>query len=210
MKRSKIIVLNKAGFINFFKRNQILILILSIFIIGLILGVILIDKSKTTLSLSEYLFSNYIKTHCNQKFILIFLKSFISFFSYIFLIYLSGTSLIGVIISPFLVGACGYLSGAFISNLYNNYSLKGIAFNATNIIPSLVFFLLALILCARESLNFSYELSKLTLTRKYAYANIFDYFKNYCGRYLVLSLLLILSSLIDATLSKVFLHYFNF
>jgi len=210
MKRSTILVLNRFSFINYLRKNRIILILSTFFLLGILLGVLLFNKSEISQELSKSFYDEFLTLRINKKFFYILFNSFLSSFLLIFSLFIIGTSMVGLVLSPFFVCVSGYLYGAFLSFLYSTHSLKGIAFNAIIIIPSAIFILLCLLLSARESLNFSCELIKLTFKRNYASGNIFDFFKNYCGRYIVLLVLLLISSVIDAAFSVLFLDYFKF
>ena len=59
----------------------------------------------------------------------------------------------------------------------------------------------ALILAARESVKFSLNLANLTLPTATPKILFYD-FKDYCARYLVISVILLLSAILDAVISR--------
>lgn len=210
MRRSTVLSLKKFNILSYLAKNRSLLVLTLFFIIGIIIGVVFLEKSDNTYNISHLLFNSYISSRLKNTFIYVFLKSFLSFLIACFIIFLTGTSFIGVVLSPAVVFVYGYLSGAFLGYIYLEYSIKGIAFNAVVIIPTVILFLIGFILSARESLNFSCELVKLTFNKSYATGNIFDYFKSYCGRYLFLLLLPLISAIVDGVFSVSVLKFFDF
>jgi len=210
MNRGKVFTLNKSGFINYIYKNKGLFLLTIFYILGLVLGVLLIRKNNVTYNFSELLFNEYILNRTNTTFISVFLSSFFTMFILVFIVFLSGTSFVGVVLSPITVVAFGYLNGAFLSYIYIQNSIKGIAFNAVIIIPTAILFIIGLLLSARESLNFSSELVKLTFYKGYASSKVFELFKNYCVKYALLLFLSISSALFDGVFSVSFIKYFDF
>ena len=186
MNRGKVLALNKSGFLSYFYKNKALFLISVFYVVGLVLGVLLIHKNNVTYNFSQFLFKEYILNRTNTKFLSVFFSSFFTMFLFVFIVFLSGTSFVGVVLSPIVIIAFGYLNGAFLSYIYIQNSIKGIAFNAVIVIPTAILFIIGLLLSARESLGFSSELIKLTFYKGYASSKIFELFKNYCIKYALL------------------------
>ncbi|MBE6732603.1 MAG: hypothetical protein E7561_01230 [Ruminococcaceae bacterium] len=210
MKRSRVLSLNKSGFTNYLYKNRILLLLALFFALGIIFGVTLLQKSDVTSSISKVLFERYLSNRANPLFIHIFFKYLLSSVVLLFLIYISGTSFIGVVLSPFMMLGIGYFLGGFLGYVYHLHSIKGIAFNAIMIIPASIFLIIAFLLSAKDALNFSYELLKLTFNSGYCSGNIFELFKGYCRRYLLFLILPIVSAIIDALFSITVLKFFDF
>lgn len=210
MNRGKVLTLSKSGFINYIYKNKGLFLLSLFYLLGLIFGVLLIRKNNITYNFSELIFKEYILNRTNTTFISVFLSSFFTMFVFVFFVFLSGTSFVGVVLSPILILAFGYLNGAFLSYVYIQNSIKGIAFNAVIIIPTAILFIIGLLLSAKESLGFSTELIKLTFYKGYASSKIFELFKNYCVKYALLLFLSIAAALFDGIFSVSFIKYFNF
>lgn len=210
MNKGKVLILNKSGFLNYIRINRSLFVLAVFYILGVSFGVFLITKNNTTYNFSELLFNEYLSNRINQTFGIVFLNSLFSMLIVVFFTFLSGTSFVGVVLSPLLMSAFGYLNGAFSGYIYIENSMKGIAFNAVIIIPSTILFILGVLLCAKESLNFSCELVKLTFYKGYSSPKIFELFKGYCLKYLLLLILVLISSLIDGIFSVNFIKYFDF
>ena len=210
MKRSRVLCLNKSGFTNYLYKNRVILLLALFFILGIIFGVISLRKSETTYNLSKILFERYLSCRESPSFINVFIKYLLSAIVVLFIIYISGTSFIGIILSPFIMLCIGYTFGAFLGYIYQLYSIKGIAFNAIMIIPASIFLLIAFLLTAKDALNFSYELLKLTFNSGYSASNIFECFKSYCKKYLLFLILPIISAVIDALFSITVLKFFDF
>lgn len=210
MQRGKVLTLNKSGFFNFIYQNKSLLLLSLFYLIGLILGVFLITKNDTTYEISEMLFNKYILARTDTTFGTVFLNSFLSVLIFVFVVFLSGTSFVGIVLSPLSISLIGYINGAFLSYIYIQNSIKGIAFNAVIILPSAILFLIGIILSAKQSLIFSCELVKLTFYKGYSSVNIFELFKSYCVKYALLLFLPIFSSIIDGIFSILFIKYFDF
>lgn len=210
MQKGKVLMLNKSGFFNYIYKNKALLLLSIFYILGLLFGVFLITKNNTTYELAKILFNQYISTRTNSTFTTIFLSSISSMFIFVFIVFVSGTSFVGIVLSPLSISLLGYINGAFLSYIYIQNSIKGIAFNAVIILPTVILFLIGIILSAKESLTFSCELVKLTFYKGYSSVNIFEIFKNHCAKFALLLLLPIFASVIDGIFSIAFIKYFDF
>jgi len=187
-------------FFLFFRENRIIIFLLSIFIFGFGFGIFSCNRFEEFKTFSKECLDNFIFIRSDLDFLKIAVNSFFSSFTYIVLIFVFGASITGVAILPFIILYNGFTYGALISILYNEYALKGIAFNAVMVLPSAAIFVTAIILASRESFCFSLKIAHLTLPKTNP-ANLFYDFKNYCGRYLIICLIVIFSALLDAFVS---------
>lgn len=210
MQKGKVLTLNKSGFFNYIYKNKALLLLSVFYVLGLLLGVFLISKNNTTYQLAEILFNQYITKRIDTTFSTVFLSSLFTMFVFVFIVFVSGTSFVGIVLSPLSISLIGYINGAFLSYIYIENSIKGIAFNAVIILPTVILFLIGIILSAKQSLSFSCELVKLTFYKGYSSVNIFELFKSYCAKYALLLLLPIIASLVDGIFSIAFIKYFDF
>ncbi len=195
-------------YFSFFKENKVLIFLISLFLFGFGFGIFSSIKFENFKTFSEECLFGFLSIRADLDFLKIAVNSFFASFTYIVLIFVSGSSVLGVAILPFVIIYRGITYGAMMSFLYNEYALKGIAFNAVMVLPSAAFFVTAMIMAARESLGFSLRIAELTLPRTNP-ANLFYEFKNYCARYLVICLIIIFSSLVDAFISCYFSASFS-
>lgn len=210
MRKGTVLSLNKFGIFNSVRKSKTIIFLTVIFIIGIILGIILISKSNTTAMLSKFLFERYLYFHIDKSFLHIFLNSLFLFTGVIFIVFVCGTSFIGIILTPAYTLLLGYLYGGFLGYIYSEYILKGIAFNSVIIVPVAIFLLLSVIFSSKISFNFSFELLKLTFNEQYPSVQIYNFFKSSCNKYLIYLILVLIASLLDALLSIFLLHFFKF
>ena len=208
MRKSTVVNLSKINIFHL-KINRIMLLLTVLFGVGVLLGAVTFFDFKTVSGIGKSFFDFYIKHHINISFGKTFFYSFIYFIFALIIFFISGASLMGIALVPFLMFSSGFLFGCFSSYLYGNYSVKGIAFNAVIVIPSFLIFVITLVFSAREALSFSYLLSKLTMPKSRP-CNLYIDFKNYCGRFLILSLVIIFSVLIDSSISHFFIKFFEF
>ena len=143
-----------------------------------------------------------------MTFIKILFFSAIDFWAVLFFVFFLGTSLFGVITVPCLVVLKGFLYGGITAYLYSEYSLKGVTFNALVFVPSVIIFIVVMLVAARESIRFSLKLSSLTLNRTLPFS-LSQNFKDYSVKYIIFAVIVIFSSLIDALISRGILKYFD-
>lgn len=204
-------VLNLRGcnkVLEFIRLNNLILCLTLFFIVGLSLGIFTLKKYTFFENWAGDYILNFITARTGVKFLKIVFSSFLSSMFFMIISFISGTSIIGVILVPLCVAFRGYLYGVVSALLYSEYSLKGIAFHAVILLPSAIIFTIAFILSARESVRFSLVLAKLTLPVTVP-ANLAYDFKNYCGRNLLLCLLVLVSAVVDAVISTNFLIRFS-
>lgn len=209
MKTSGVVSLKKLGIINYFVKNRVIIILCISFAVGISIGVFTFGDSNVAQQIANSNFVGLFSGRESKAFISIFAASLMICALFLIVCFLCGTSLMGVVVVPLYIVVCGFLYGNLSAHLYSNFSLKGIAFNAVILMPPTLIFFICLIFAARESIGFSLQLAKTTLPKNRP-VNLFVDFKNYCGRYLLLGSIIIVSALIDAIVSKTLLHHFNF
>lgn len=193
---------------EFVKINNLLLCLTLFFIGGFVFGIFIFDKYTSLNDWADKFVLNFISNRTDEKFFKIVFTSFFSSMLFMLYSFIGGTSIVGVISIPLIIGVKGCLLGAVSAVLYSEYFLKGIAFQAIILMPSTIIFTIALILSAREAMRFSLIVSKLTLPTSMPKNLSFD-FKNYCIKNILLSLLVLLSSVIDAVISTNFLVKFS-
>lgn len=204
MKKGTVLSLKNLNFTDFMAKNNILVILVILFVLGLFAGTFSGSKINALSEYSEDYLKRFISERTNAAFVSVTLDSFMGSALTLLLTFAAGTSMLGVILVPAIFLLRGALYGTVSAILYSEYSVKGIAFNAVLIIPAAIIFIIALILASRESIKFSLVISKMTLPGSPS-VNLSIDFKNYCGRYLFICLLVLASALVDAVLSCSFL-----
>lgn len=208
MKKGRVVNLKFLSSATFFTtKNKILILSSVLLIIGLIFGVASLKKNDLIFNFVSAYSENFISARNTASFLNIFINSFLESFGFIFLIFYFGTSIFGVVFLPFFIAFRGYLYGATAAFLYSEYLLKGVALNAIIVLPGALFFMIAFLLSSCEAFKFSFALANQTFYSG-EYKNLSLYFKNYCYKYLLYIILLILSAVTDTLISLNFLKQF--
>ena len=209
MRKTALIKLNTNKLFFKLKINILEIIFVILFIIGLFVGCYLVKNYEAIRSASEDYFKTFLSSRNSVGFFGITLKSILDSLPIFLFVFLSGTSLIGVVLIPLLVFLKGSLIGIYTGFIYSNYLLKGIAFNALFFIPVNIILIFALIVCSKISFSYSAILLKISMPKSYS-VNLSNNFQSYYKRFSLTALLLIFSAIIDALMSSSFLGLFNF
>lgn len=209
MKKGKVLNLSHCNEVfEFIKKNNVLMILTVLFLGGFCFGIYFCSEKQSFLEFSKSYLSDFIDNRTGHSFISVLFNSFYSSMLFAVLCFISGSSMLGIILVPFICSAKGLLLGIIAANLYISNSLSGIAFYAVMILPAAVLSVIALILASKESIRFSLLLARLTIPSTTPRNLSFD-FKNYCVKYLSISAICFLSALFDTVLSVNFLKSFN-
>ena len=204
MQKGKVLSLKNFKFMDFAARNNILTVLVVLIAGGVSIGIFTQSKIQLLSEYSADYLERFIALRSGESFVSVALSSFMGSALVLLLLFAAGTSMLGVVLVPLLTAVRGMFFGGVSALLYSQYAVKGIAFNAVLIIPSAFVFVIALLLAARESMRFSVLIAKISLPGSPSVNLAFD-FKNYCGRYLFIALIVLASALVDAVLSCSFL-----
>lgn len=143
----------------FFKKNYMYIFFIVCFIFGIVIGSLFERSSNDILSknLSYLFFTNY-TSRLNQKPAITFITSTAAYFLPILLDIIFGLSFVGAVFIPSIIFLKGFAFGISISYICKTYLFKGLLFNLSVVLPGTLFFLAALFLVSKESMNFSTSL----------------------------------------------------
>ena len=204
MRKGKVLSLKNFKLTEFVTKNNILAVLVVLIVAGVSVGIFTESRIQVLSNYSTTYVERFIALRSGESFLSVALSSFMSSALVLLMLFAAGTSMLGVILVPFIAALIGLFYGGISALLYSEYSVKGIAFNAVLIVPSAFVFLIALLLAGRESMRFSLLMAKMTLPGSPSVNLAFD-FKNYCGRYLFIAFILLASALTDAVLSCSFL-----
>lgn len=204
MRKGKVLSLKNFRFTEFVAKNNILAVLVVLITAGVAVGIFTESKLQVLSQYSASYVERFAALRSGESFVSVALSSFMSSALVLLVLFAAGTSMLGVVLVPFLAALQGVFYGGVSALLYSEYSVKGIAFNAVLIVPSAFVFVVALLLAARESMHFSLIIAKMSLPGSPSVNLSFD-FKNYCGRYLFIVLIALASALTDAVLSCSFL-----
>ena len=208
MRKGRVFRINAFSFFEFFKKNSFLFTITLFFTIGVFIGVFSLGGFNYLKNYSDNYITDYLLLRQNTGFGGIFFKSLLNNLSVLFIFFLLGTSLFGLITVPVCIVFKGLLQGGVISFLYATYGIKGVAFNAIILIPSTVVFVITLLVACRESVRFSLKFASLTLNKTMPF-NMAQDFKEYSTKYLLFSGGCLLAAFIDALVSTGLIKHFT-
>lgn len=208
MQRGKVLNLSRLRFTEVLFKNKLLIISLAVFLAGIIFGIISVGKYKNLTDFSAGFITNFMNLRNTEKFSKILLSSFFRSVTVLIIFAVFGTSMFGVVTVPFLLSVIGVVYGNITAYLYSEFALKGIAFNAVIFLPSVVVFLIVLLLASKESVNFSLKISSLTFAKSGLY-NLTLEFKKFLISFLLFISAALVSSIIDAVISCSFIKYFQ-
>ncbi len=209
MKNSAILNLNRTKFFEVFVKNKFLILLLLCYIAGIIFGVVWLKGSDTVFDIAKADFESYLSVRHNSSFFNVFLSAFFAVLPICLILFLCGTSVVGIVLIPIAVCYCGFDYGICTAYLYKQYLLQGIAFNSLILIPCTLIAVIGYILISREAFSFSHQLLRVTMPNNNN-LNVYTGFKGYCKRFVVIIFIFIGSALADSLLNLAFLNFFNF
>lgn len=209
MKKGIIVNLKRFKVLDYVTLNKIFFVLCVVFIIGITVGSTVLSKNNWLSQNTEIFFTNYISVHSGNSFFKKLLIDFFRYFLILALYFLSGSSMLGVAVTPFITVWQGILYGGISSYLYSTHGLSGIAFNAIILIPSAVIFTVCCFFAAKYSIDFSLLIAKLTLPKSKP-ASLYLNFKKYCGKFLIFIAVSLVCAIIDIILNLLFLNFFNF
>lgn len=209
MRRTAIVNLNTSRILREIKVHYLTVIFTIFFIVGIAVGAATVGKSAVVNTLTEESFLSYLQVRTNSPIYRIFFEAFFDIAAVALVVFLCGTSLVGVALAPTILLLRGFTYGAYAGYLYSTFSLKGIAFNALMLIPVNVITALALILCGKLAFNFSFSLVKSSIPKGQS-VNLYYAFQYYCKRFCVMLLIVALAAAVDAIMSAAFLGFFVF
>ncbi len=209
MKKGIILSFKKFELLNYVTQNKIIILLTFVYIIGLIIGSTTLSKDNQIMINANNFLNDYLTLHNTANFFNKTINIFIRNLAFLLLYYLCGASMFGVVAVPFLLFWQGILFGASASQLYILHGIYGVAFNAIILIPPTTIFVICCLVAAKNSINFSLFIAKLSLPNAKPLI-LYNHFKKYCGIYLILVGLILISAFSEIILNILFLKFFNF
>ena len=144
MRKGKVLSIKNLKFTEFIAKNNILAILMVLITAGITLGIFTESRFEILSRYSVYYVERFIALRSGVSFLSIALNSFMSSALVLLALFAVGTSMLGVILVPFLAILKGIFYGGVSALLYSEYSVKGIAFNAVLIIPAAIVFIISL------------------------------------------------------------------
>ncbi|HCC34983.1 MAG TPA: hypothetical protein DEQ02_04870 [Ruminococcaceae bacterium] len=213
MKRTNIKVFPKSTNFRpgvFFKRHGQLLLFVSLFLFGILMGSIVVKNAPASLSSGiESMFRDYMSARSGQGFFVTLLNSFVSTMPFLLCAFFMGIFVLGVPCTfgvPLFRGlGLGVISGY----LYANFGLKGVGFTALLIVPHGLFSSFIIILASKEAFAMSSKLFSVVLPSAKE-TRLWSSLHMYIIRFIVFMGLILASSLLDAVMAAAFMRFFTF
>lgn len=201
--------IRKIDFKYLFRRYGILGFFTAILVAGLTTGTILSQNfNSDVMSRLDFLFTTNLPQRLQNGAFGAFCASFASDFIFLLLAFLMGLSLWGIGLLPFIVFFKGFGIGVSAAYLLTNYSVGGLIFYLTILLPGLFLFSMVLVYQSANSYNISKKLIKnLFLKEDYS---IKTPLKIYLKKSLVYLIGAVLASFLDMALWFTFAGLFNF
>lgn len=191
------------------KRNNLILLVLIVFVIGLVFGSIYItiisnDQKMLALKKVTLFFNEMPKLTFDDK-LDIFKNSFYSNILYVVSMWLLGISIIGIPIIFIMVFFRSFILGFSVSNIFAKYGIKGITKVLIYLFPTNIIMTIFIIFLSSYSISISTQLFLSSFKKQTIN------FKTFMGKYffiLVIGILIsILSSLYDAFISPIIYNF---
>lgn len=136
----------------------------ALFMLGLIIGAASgRGFSKETFEKLDLLFITNIDARMEMSVFNIFISCFVSYFLFIFCIFLSGFSVWGFLAVPLLSALKGFSVGLSSAFVFSQYRLSGIGFYILIVLPGTVLFLFTLIRYATYGFRISFRFLRLSM-----------------------------------------------
>ncbi|MBQ3284099.1 MAG: stage II sporulation protein M [Ruminococcus sp.] len=136
----------------------------ALFLLGLIIGAVSgRGFGKETFEKLDLLFVTNIDARMDMSVFNIFVSCFVSYFLFIFCVFLSGFSVWGFLTVPMLSAVKGFTVGLSSAFVFSQYRLSGIGFYILVVLPGTVLFLFALVRYATYGFRMSLGFLRLSM-----------------------------------------------
>ncbi len=206
LKKSVVIKRKKMNLPRFNCKNLIFYIL---FVCGFIIGILTMKGEENSLkSVFSEFFTNYLANQTQEKFLSTFFNAvtiniILPFFTFVF-----GLCAVGIPIIIAIPALSGITVGMAIGFLYSSYSLQGLGYATLIIIPSVAIVGATLIRCCTEAIRMSIEI--IADTSGYQTPSKQNELKDYCFRFLIFFIPLVLSALLEVGCLKLFSGLFSF
>lgn len=209
MQRGRVLNLSKFQILGFLKANAYSLIGCLFLGLGVTLGLILFNDFEVFPTLLEKFFGSYIDLRQSSKFLKIVFHSYFQSLLLFLFLFISGTTLFGVVTVPLITSLCGFFYGSAVAYLYATFALKGVAFNAVIFLPSSLVLLIFIIFTARLAMMFSLQIARLTMPNTMQ-GDLYLQFKEYSIKFLLLTLGGFSAALLDGVTAVSMLKFFEF
>lgn len=197
----------KASFLE----NKFFFLCLIILTAGMLVGALSVNflNEKYSRFIEEW-FLSFFKFRSTAGFSKVFFNIFLSGIAYFLIVLLSSLGLTGVITLPIVVFFRGFSSCLLSGFLYREYSLTGIAFADLILLPSVISTSFLLIYISAEAVSVSFSFLDILKDVSSRGITVRPLMLKFLRKFLIILLIFIVFSTIEAIFSVSFTHYFSF
>lgn len=181
------------------------------FLIGLIVGAATgRGFRQETFEKLDLLFITNIDARMEMNVFDIFISCFVSYFLFIFCVFLAGLSVWGFSTVPLLSALKGFTVGLSSAFIFSQYQLSGIGFYILVVLPGTVLFLFALIRYATQGFRMSLRFMRLSMLGRDTEVDLRKYLKLFIKHTMFALLSIGVCAVIDMILWILFANKFQF
>lgn len=204
---ARIPVISLKGLTGFLRSNKSPLAITILFITGIILGTITINKhNEFILIKTAEIFKDYLAVQAGQSLFALFMNSVFKFSIYILMIYILGLCAIGSPLICALPLIRGLGAGLISGYLYSAYALKGIGYCVLIMYPGLLISVFAMIIGCSKGIEMSYDLLRAVTAGQPC---VETGLKKYTSRFFVILAVTVAAALTDTVCYALFMRFFN-
>lgn len=198
------------GVKKFLVKNKVLVLLSLFLLLGILLGAILIKLAdKNVIKFINVLFLSDFNERITRPLLDVFVASISSTFIFVLISFFMGLSMWGFVLVPVIPFLRGICIGLCESYLYSAHGLKGFCFHSLIFLPGIFISSIAVLLMTREAIKISNIFSSIVFSRS-ALSSMSANLKSYIIRSGCISIIILISAVIDLVSSLLFSKFFSF
>lgn len=208
--KKNLIKTKQTNFKKVFTKNKPIFLLALFLLLGILLGTMLIKfADKNLIKFVNTLFLSDFKERLTRPLLDVFISSVSASFVFILIAFFMGLSMWGFILAPAIPFVRGICIGLCESYLYSVYGLKGICFHSLVFLPGIFISSLAVLLITKESIKISNKFYSAIFSKE---ESNFEkvYIKKYTLQSGFITVIILISSMIDLASSLLFSKFFTF
>lgn len=201
---------NTQNLITVIKQNKLVSLFIFFLLIGMIFGALSAkNASDSVIESLDFLFASNFKNRDSQPMLTTFIVSLNSLFIFVFLIFLLGLCMFGIVVIPASLFFRGFGLGITAGFLYSMYGVKGILFHLIVILPGVFLSSIAIVIEAKEATIFCSRLISKTLPKS-SPEKLWPHFRSYLTKTGYIFIIITICAAIDMIFNSIFAHLFSF
>lgn len=195
---------------EFLIKNKLLVFLSIFLLFGIFFGAVLMKLAdENVIKFVNALFLSDFKKRLSKPLLEVFIASISSTFIFVLISFFMGLSMWGFILAPVIPFVRGICIGLCEGYLYSAYGLKGICFHSLIFLPGIFISSIAVLLMTREAMKISNCFSSAIFSKGSA-SPISTSIKLYVIRSGCITIIILISSVIDLVSSLLFSKFFSF